>query len=238
MQLSSTLAWLVDAAGETSGADRLLAEVGARLVEDGLPLAGGALTLAVPHPLIARRTWLWRAASGEVIGALGVGGGGVRGGGGGVGGAGRPPGGRGPPWPRGPAARRRAGGGAEVDRRRRVGDLPGRRRGPPCRLRGCPAWGRRRAGRNGASRRGATSAGAVASALRRRPAPWRDTVGQYRCCRSAGFHGDRPRRQSGQPVGRAMPAARQGRPCLGHIRRRDRSAADPARNACVARYRI
>ncbi len=71
MQLSSTLAWLVDAAAETSGADRLLAEVGARLVADGVPLAGGALTLAVPHPLIARRTWLWRAESGEVIEALG-----------------------------------------------------------------------------------------------------------------------------------------------------------------------
>ena len=51
--------------------DRLLAEVGARLVADGLPLAGGALTLAVPHPLIARRTWLWRAESGEVIEAFG-----------------------------------------------------------------------------------------------------------------------------------------------------------------------
>jgi class 3 adenylate cyclase len=71
MQLSSTLSWLVDAAGETPGADRLLAEVGARLVADGLPLAGGALTLAVPHPLIARRTWLWRAESGELIEALG-----------------------------------------------------------------------------------------------------------------------------------------------------------------------
>ena len=71
MQLSSTLSWLVDAAAETPGADRLLAELGARLVADGLPLAGGALTLAVPHPLIARRTWLWRAESGEVIEALG-----------------------------------------------------------------------------------------------------------------------------------------------------------------------
>src|SRR5258707_1143884 len=70
MQLSSTLAWLVDAAAETPGADRLLAEIGARLVADGVPLAGGALTLAVPHPLIARRTWLWRADSGEVIAAL------------------------------------------------------------------------------------------------------------------------------------------------------------------------
>src|SRR6516225_1355518 len=71
MQLSSPLAWLVDAAAETASADRLLAELGAHLVEDGLPLAGGTLTLDVPHPLIARRTWLWRADSGEVIEALG-----------------------------------------------------------------------------------------------------------------------------------------------------------------------
>jgi adenylate cyclase len=71
MQLSSTLAWLVDAAAETVGADRLLAELGAHLAADGLPLAAGALTLDVPHPLIARRTWLWRAATGEVIEALG-----------------------------------------------------------------------------------------------------------------------------------------------------------------------
>jgi adenylate cyclase len=71
MQLSSTLAWLVDAAAETVGADRLLAELGVHLLEDGLPLAGGALTLDVPHPLIAKRTWLWRAATGDVIEALG-----------------------------------------------------------------------------------------------------------------------------------------------------------------------
>jgi class 3 adenylate cyclase len=71
MQLSSTLAWLVDAAGEVPGADRLLAEIGTHLVADGLPLAGGALTMAVPHPLIARRTWLWRAENSEVIEAFG-----------------------------------------------------------------------------------------------------------------------------------------------------------------------
>ena len=71
MQLSSTLSWLVDAASEAPGADRLLAELGNHLLGDGLPLAGGALTLAVPHPLIARRTWLWRAANGEIIEALG-----------------------------------------------------------------------------------------------------------------------------------------------------------------------
>ncbi|HEX8807847.1 MAG TPA: adenylate/guanylate cyclase domain-containing protein, partial [Xanthobacteraceae bacterium] len=71
MVLSSTLSWLVDAAAEATGAERVLAEVGAHLLADGLPLAGGALTLAVPHPLIARRTWLWRADSREVIEALG-----------------------------------------------------------------------------------------------------------------------------------------------------------------------
>ena len=77
MHLSSTLSWLVDAASETASADRLLAELGARLVRDGLPLAGGALTLAVPHPLIARRTWLWRSDSGDVIEALGFAAGGL-----------------------------------------------------------------------------------------------------------------------------------------------------------------
>ncbi|WP_063687641.1 adenylate/guanylate cyclase domain-containing protein [Bradyrhizobium stylosanthis] len=71
MQLAPTLAWLVDAAQDCSGADRLLAELGAHLVGDGVPLAAGALTLDVPHPLIAKRTWLWRAESGEVIEALG-----------------------------------------------------------------------------------------------------------------------------------------------------------------------
>ncbi len=71
MQLPSTLSWLVDTAAETVNADRWLAELGAHLVADGLPLAGGTLTLAVPHPLIARRTWLWRADSGDVIEALG-----------------------------------------------------------------------------------------------------------------------------------------------------------------------
>jgi adenylate cyclase len=71
MQLSSTLAWLIDEAGASPDADRFLAELGARLIDDGLPLAGGALTLAAPHPIIARRTWLWRSEGGTVIEALG-----------------------------------------------------------------------------------------------------------------------------------------------------------------------
>jgi adenylate cyclase len=75
MPLGSTLAWLVDAAAETPTPELFLATLGGRLIEDGARLAGGALTLASPHPLIARRTWLWRADSGEVIEALGFAGG-------------------------------------------------------------------------------------------------------------------------------------------------------------------
>ncbi|WP_354168533.1 MULTISPECIES: adenylate/guanylate cyclase domain-containing protein [unclassified Bradyrhizobium] len=71
MHLSPTLAWLVDAAADSAGADRLLADLGAHLVADGVPLAAGSLTLEVPHPLIAKRTWLWRAENGRVIEALG-----------------------------------------------------------------------------------------------------------------------------------------------------------------------
>jgi adenylate cyclase len=71
MDLPAPLAWLVDEAGASPGPDRFLAGLGGRLLADGLPLAGGALTLAVPHPIVARRTWLWRAETGAVIEALG-----------------------------------------------------------------------------------------------------------------------------------------------------------------------
>src|SRR6202022_4458205 len=71
MDLPAPFAWLVDEAGASLGPDQFLAELGGRLLADGLPLAGGALTLAVPHPIIARRTWLWRSESGAVIEALG-----------------------------------------------------------------------------------------------------------------------------------------------------------------------
>lgn len=70
MNLSAPLAWLVDDAGASSSPVSFLAELGRRLLADGLPLAGGALTLAVPHPIIASRTWLWRAETGAVIEAL------------------------------------------------------------------------------------------------------------------------------------------------------------------------
>ena len=75
MDLPQPLAWLVDEAGASPGPDRFLAELGGRLLADGLPLVGGALTLAVPDPIIARRTWLWRAETGAVIEALGFAGG-------------------------------------------------------------------------------------------------------------------------------------------------------------------
>jgi class 3 adenylate cyclase len=75
MDVPTPLAWLVDEAAASTSPDRLLAELGGRLLATGLPLAGGALTLAVPHPIIARRTWLWRAQTGAVIEALGFAGG-------------------------------------------------------------------------------------------------------------------------------------------------------------------
>jgi adenylate cyclase len=71
MQLSSTLAWLIDAAAAAASPELFLTNLGERLIEDGAPLLGGALTLAAPHPLIARRSWLWRAGSSEVVEALG-----------------------------------------------------------------------------------------------------------------------------------------------------------------------
>jgi class 3 adenylate cyclase len=71
MKLPITLAWLLDEASTADSADHFLAALGARLIDDDLPLAGGALTLAAPHPMIARRTWLWRAETGAVIEALG-----------------------------------------------------------------------------------------------------------------------------------------------------------------------
>ena len=70
MELNSTLAWLVDSAAQTPTPELFLASLGSRLIKDGTPLAGGALTLTSPHPLIARRTWLWRAESNVVIEAL------------------------------------------------------------------------------------------------------------------------------------------------------------------------
>ena len=73
MQLRSSLSFLVDEASGVLGAEAFLTALGAKLVADGLPLAGGALTQAAPHPIIARRTWLWRADTGGVIEALGFG---------------------------------------------------------------------------------------------------------------------------------------------------------------------
>src|SRR3982075_977140 len=73
MKLPITLAWLLDEASAADSADHFLAALGAKLIPDGRPLAGGALTLAAPHPMIARRTWLWRAETGVVIEALGFG---------------------------------------------------------------------------------------------------------------------------------------------------------------------
>ena len=71
MDLPAPLAWLVDEAGASPSPERFLADLGGRLLTAGLPLAGGALTLAVPHPIVTQRTWLWQAGTGAVIEALG-----------------------------------------------------------------------------------------------------------------------------------------------------------------------
>jgi class 3 adenylate cyclase len=73
MQLPPSLSFLLEEAIDSPGADAFLAALGAKLAADGLPLAGGALTQAAPHPIIARRTWLWRAETDRVIEALGFG---------------------------------------------------------------------------------------------------------------------------------------------------------------------
>src|SRR5260370_23671900 len=71
MKFPITLAWLLDEASTADSADHFLAALGAKLIADDLSLAGGALTLAAPHPMIARRTWLWRAGAGGGGGAPG-----------------------------------------------------------------------------------------------------------------------------------------------------------------------
>lgn len=71
MRLSSTLSFLVDDAVGVPDTAAFLSALGARLVADGLPIAAGALTQAAAHPIIARRTWLWRSDTGRVIEALG-----------------------------------------------------------------------------------------------------------------------------------------------------------------------
>jgi adenylate cyclase len=192
MDLPAPLAWLVDEAGASSGPDRFLAELGGRLLADRLPLAGGALTLAVPHPIIARRTWLWRAETGTVIEALGFTAGapsragrdwlaGPGAGAHGWPGAGRCSAGLG----RNPAIRLRRGRTPARGRALRRGPVGGARRaggaGGAARGLSRPAQCRARAGRRAAPRhRGRPSAPrcslpicAASPPCPRRPSPWR-----------------------------------------------------------------
>ena len=70
MQMPSALSFLIDEAIDVPDGDVFLTALAAQLVADGMPLSGGALTQAAPHPVIERRTWLWRADTGRVIEAL------------------------------------------------------------------------------------------------------------------------------------------------------------------------
>jgi class 3 adenylate cyclase len=74
MLLPNSIAWLVDEAAASPNAESFLTEFSQRLLADGLLLTGSALTISVPHPIIARRTLLWRpetGAVGERLGFLG-----------------------------------------------------------------------------------------------------------------------------------------------------------------------
>ena len=71
MHLPQSIAWLIDKSAALPGAEVFLTELSERLVADGLPLAGSALTISVPHPIIARRTLLWSARTGPVGEGLG-----------------------------------------------------------------------------------------------------------------------------------------------------------------------
>ena len=108
------------------------------------------------------------------------------------------------------------------------------RRAPPATRRCAPSPPREPAWRISTKRGGA---GPAAAALRRGVASRRNSVGQYRRGRPAGLHRDRSCGQSGQPAGRALPAARPNGPDLGRRRRRNQRDADPAGNACAARHR-
>jgi adenylate cyclase len=77
MRLPRSLSYLVDSGVGAERADDFLAALGGKLIEDGLLLAGGALSQASPHPIIARRTWLWRADTAQVVEALGFAGSGL-----------------------------------------------------------------------------------------------------------------------------------------------------------------
>jgi adenylate cyclase len=61
MNLSGAIAFLVDEAPAVPGPEAFLAGLGAALVGDGVDLSGASLTIAVPHPIIASRSWMWRA---------------------------------------------------------------------------------------------------------------------------------------------------------------------------------
>ncbi len=71
MELPAALAFLVDEAPSLPGPEVFIARLGENLIGDGAKLAGAALTIGVPHPIIASRSWMWNARSGAVMEALG-----------------------------------------------------------------------------------------------------------------------------------------------------------------------
>src|ERR1700722_9265156 len=60
LDVSATAAWLVDGARSASNSQDVLAELCARLVDDGLPLWRVAVFVSTLHPEIMGRRFLWR----------------------------------------------------------------------------------------------------------------------------------------------------------------------------------
>jgi adenylate cyclase len=68
LDVGATAAWLVDGARSASSSQDVLAELCARLVDDGLPLWRVAVFVNTLHPEIMGRRFLWRPGAEVEVG--------------------------------------------------------------------------------------------------------------------------------------------------------------------------
>src|SRR5271155_3137936 len=68
LDVNATAAWLVDGARSASSSGDVLAELCARLVDDGLPLWRVAVFVHTLHPEIMGRRFLWRPGAEVAVG--------------------------------------------------------------------------------------------------------------------------------------------------------------------------
>ncbi|HTW88833.1 MAG TPA: hypothetical protein VMD75_12595, partial [Candidatus Binataceae bacterium] len=67
MPASPVIDWLLRNGSSAASPGALLAELCARLVADGLPLAGALLTIASLDPMVAQNRLRWRRTDGRVV---------------------------------------------------------------------------------------------------------------------------------------------------------------------------